>query len=166
MVVPDIDLSADQIAITTGFERFTTWARRLTPRGLSASTFTTLDTLSYAGPLRISELADREGMTQPGMTTLVNRLENDGLAQRATDPTDGRAALVSITESGRARVGAYRAMRAQLIGERLTQLDPSDQAALRAAVGAMERLTDDRRPVAAIAAAAGIDTGVATGRPA
>jgi DNA-binding MarR family transcriptional regulator len=159
--VPATDLSPDQIAITTGFERFTTWARRLTPRGLSASSFTTLDTLSYAGPLRISELADREGMTQPGMTTLVNRLENDGLAQRATDPTDGRAALVSITETGRARVGAYRAMRAQLIGERLTQLDPADQAALRRAVDAMEHLTDDRRPAAGMPASASMQRGPA-----
>jgi DNA-binding MarR family transcriptional regulator len=163
--VPETDLSVDQIAITSGFERLTTWARRLTPRGLSASSFTTLDTLSYAGPLRISELADREGMTQPGMTTLVNRLEHDGLAQRATDPTDGRAALVSITETGRARVGAYRAMRAQLIGERLTRLDPSDQAALRAAVDAIERLTDDRRPAAMTPAAASTAT-PESGRPA
>jgi DNA-binding MarR family transcriptional regulator len=155
--VPDVHLSthrrgpasADEVAITTSFERLITWSRRVTPRGLSASTITTLDTLSYAGPLRISDLADREGMTQPGMTTLVNRLEHDGLAIRTTDPSDGRAALVAITESGRARVSAYRAMRAGLIGDRLAALDPGDQRALRAAVAAIERLTADVRTPAA-----------------
>jgi DNA-binding MarR family transcriptional regulator len=138
-------LSADQLAITRGFEQLITWARRVKPpQGLSASAFTTLDTLSYAGPLRISELADREGLTQPGMTTLVNRLENDGLAVRAADPSDGRAALVSITESGRARVSGYRAARAAVIGRRIAELDPADQVVLLAAAGALQRLTADQ----------------------
>lgn len=135
-------LSANQLAITRGFEQLITWARRVKPpQGLSASAFTTLDTLSYAGPLRISELADREGITQPGMTTLVNRLENDGLAVRAADPSDGRAALVSITETGRARVTGYRTARAAVIGRRIAELDPADQAVLLAAVDALHRLT-------------------------
>ena len=139
--MPDTSPTARHLAITESFERLITWARRTTPRGLSASTMTTLDTLSYAGPLRISELADLEGMTQPGMTALVNRLESDGLAVRSADPSDGRAALVSITESGRARVGAYRSVRARVIGERVAELDAVDQAALHAAAGAIERLT-------------------------
>lgn len=113
------------------------------PEGMSASTFTTLDTLTFAGPLRISELAGREGMTQPGMTALVNRLEAEGLAVRAPDPTDGRAALVSVTEAGRHRVARHRAIRADLLGERLFDLAPSDHAALVAALPALERLTYD-----------------------
>jgi DNA-binding MarR family transcriptional regulator len=136
------ELTAEQLTITRAFEQLITRARRVKPpQGLSASAFTTLDTLSFAGPLRISELAEREGITQPGMTTLVNRLANDGLAVRAADPSDGRAALVSVTESGRARVTAYRAARAGVIGRRLAELDEEDQAALLAAVAALGRLT-------------------------
>src|SRR5437763_13101807 len=40
---------------------------------------------------RITELAAREGVTQPAITLLVNRLENRGLVQRTPDPLDRRA---------------------------------------------------------------------------
>ncbi|MBV9594825.1 MAG: MarR family transcriptional regulator [Actinobacteria bacterium] len=103
----------------------------------------TLDSLDYVGPLRISELAEREGLTQPGMTALINRLEADGLAVRSPDPTDGRAALVSLTESGRARVHAYRAGRARFIGSRLADLADDHQRALLSALPALAALTDE-----------------------
>src|ERR1700761_8054945 len=53
-----------------------------------------------AGPRRISELAADEGVTQPAITLLVNRLEERGWVLRTPDPTDGRAVLVSHTPTG------------------------------------------------------------------
>ncbi|HYZ57653.1 MAG TPA: MarR family transcriptional regulator, partial [Streptosporangiaceae bacterium] len=51
---------------------------------------------------RKPELAAAECVSQPSMSQLVQRLEQQGLATRASDPADGRAALIAITDAGRA----------------------------------------------------------------
>lgn len=127
-------------ALAAGLDRLTYWMRRNTPQAVSASTITTLDRLAAEGPLRVSDLAAREGMTQPGVTILVNRLAEAGYAERVPDPTDRRAALVRITEAGRAVLADRIASRAQLLRERLAQLSNEDQDLLVAALPAIERL--------------------------
>jgi DNA-binding MarR family transcriptional regulator len=51
--------------------------------------------------LRMGELAARARLRKQTMTTMVRLLERDGLVERRTDPTDGRAALVFLTERAR-----------------------------------------------------------------
>jgi DNA-binding MarR family transcriptional regulator len=133
------ELGDDQLAVAQSLERVIAWLRDARAHtGLSASAISALSRLQSAGPLRVTELADREGLTQPGMTTLIHRLEEAGLAVREPDPTDGRAVRVTITAAGIARVTAHRAGRAQLIGARLSELNPSDQATLLAALPALD----------------------------
>jgi DNA-binding MarR family transcriptional regulator len=55
-------------------------------------------------PLRITELARFVGLTQPGITTVVNSLEQRGLTRREPDPGDGRAVRIRLTERGRALI--------------------------------------------------------------
>ncbi|MGI8882147.1 MAG: MarR family winged helix-turn-helix transcriptional regulator [Jatrophihabitans sp.] len=129
-------------SIAQGLEALMMWSRRQTrPGGLSSTVFTTLDTLSFAGPMRVSDLAVRERVSQPGMTSLVNRLEAEGLAVRQADPSDGRAALVAVTDEGRERVAAYRRDRIASVATQLAQLSDAELAALEAAVPALDRLT-------------------------
>jgi DNA-binding MarR family transcriptional regulator len=121
-------------------DRLTIWLRRQVPTAVSSSTITTLDTLAAHGPLRVSELADREAISQPGMTSLVNRLEAAGQAERVSDPTDGRAALVRITDAGRELLRQRHASRARVLAQVLDRLDDADRAALAGAVPALRRL--------------------------
>ena len=58
----------------------------------------TLASLERLGPQRLTDLAAREGVTQPAMTQLITRLEEAGLARREASPDDGRVVLVAITE--------------------------------------------------------------------
>lgn len=51
--------------------------------------------------LRMSELARRARLSKQTMTTMVRLLERDGFVMRRSDPTDGRAAIVSLTADGR-----------------------------------------------------------------
>ena len=128
----------DQLAVANALERVIGWLRDWrTPSGLSASTLSVLSRLDALGSLRITDLAELEQLTQPGMTTLINRLEDAGLAVRESDPTDGRAVRVTITPTGAARVLAYRESRAALIRTRVAQLSDRDQAALIAALPAL-----------------------------
>src|SRR6476659_5895757 len=46
---------------------------------------------------RITELAAQEGISQPGVTQLVNRLERRGWVERRNDAQDRRAVVVAIT---------------------------------------------------------------------
>lgn len=131
---------ADARALAQGLDRLTIWLRRQSPTTLSSSTITALDRLSSEGPLRVSELAVREAMTQPGVTMLVNRLAEAGFAERVPDPTDGRATLVRITPAGVAALRERHAVRAEVLRRRMAQLEESDQRLLSAALPAIERL--------------------------
>ena len=132
--------TADVRALATGIDRLTTWLRRQIPQTVSASTITALDRLATEGPLRVSELAAREAITQPGVTVLVHRLAEAGYAERAPDPTDGRAALVRITDAGRAVLADRTAARAQLLQTRVADMSAEDQELLAAALPAIQRL--------------------------
>jgi len=76
-------------------------ARYLSDRThLSASAGFLLNRVSREGPARLTALAIKEGVSQPSMTQLIQRLERQGLVTRLADPDDGRVALVAITPAG------------------------------------------------------------------
>jgi DNA-binding MarR family transcriptional regulator len=119
---------------------------RTQPGELSRTAASVLASLRDAGPQRITVLADAESVAQPSMTTLVGRLERDGLVERAADPADARAVLVSLTSKGRERLEARRLVRMARLQERLDGLTGEELAALIAAIPAMDRLTERNRP--------------------
>jgi DNA-binding MarR family transcriptional regulator len=108
---------------------------------LSRTATSVLATLRDAGPQRITALAAAEAVAQPSMTTLVGRLERDGLVDRAGDPADARAVLVRITNRGVERLDARRAARTARLQERLDALDPDERATLAAALPVLDKLT-------------------------
>lgn len=65
--------------------------------------------VTYQG-IRLTDLANKAGMTKQAMSELVIDLERLGYLQRTADPQDGRAKLIGLTDKGRAAVEA--AMRA------------------------------------------------------
>lgn len=60
--------------------------------------------------IRLTELAEKAGVTKQAMSELVIDLERLGYLERTPDPHDGRAKLIGFTDKGRAAVRA--AMRA------------------------------------------------------
>lgn len=74
---------------------------------------------------RLTELADRAGMTKQAMGQLVDDLETLGYVERIPDAADGRAKIVRLTPDGRAFlddaadvVSAIWSDYASLLGER------------------------------------------------
>nr|WP_296063567.1 MarR family transcriptional regulator [uncultured Actinoplanes sp.] len=136
-------ISAEDAAITAGFESFYEVLRRLTPRSeLSLTAASTLRRLERSGPQRLCDLYGPEGVSQPAMTQLITRLEREGLARRGSDPADGRAVIVSVTEAGREAVARRREGRAQALARLLGGLSEEDHATLLAALPALQRLVD------------------------
>src|SRR3954469_14456156 len=80
-------------------------------RELSRTAASVLATLRDIGPRRITELAESEGIAQPTVTTLVGRMERDGLAEPGPPPADARAVLAHRSPPGRERLDAMRAER-------------------------------------------------------
>jgi DNA-binding MarR family transcriptional regulator len=113
---------------------------------LSASQGSALATLVGAGPMRIGQLADAEGVRLPSMTEIVARLERAGLVRRRTDPVDRRGVLVEVTTAGLARYQEAAAAREQFLHERLTELSPPDLAAIERALPAMRQILQASAP--------------------
>ena len=109
---------------------------------LTLSQTSVLVRLDREGPATASELAAGEGIRPQSMCTIVNRLEERGLVDRAQDPADGRRIVVSLTEAGRDGLTGARAERARrltaAIGEELSE---DEQRLLAAAVPLLERIT-------------------------
>ena len=134
------------IGMTATLERLIGLFRSLSPPdGLSLTAAATLTTLERSGPSRLTALAAYEGVTQPAMTQLVDRLQGMGLLERTPDPSDGRVVRVRITGAGRALLARRRAVRAERVAELLVRLSPGDQALLTAALPAMEALANVQR---------------------
>jgi DNA-binding MarR family transcriptional regulator len=97
-------------------------------------------------PRRITALAALEGVTQPGISVLVNRLQQRGWVGRETDPSDARAVLVTLTPVGREVFDSLRAEYRALLHEEMATLPDEDVAALARAVevldGLIERLKE------------------------
>jgi DNA-binding MarR family transcriptional regulator len=101
---------------------------------MSFTAASTLARLEHEGPVRLTALAVAEGVAQPSMTQLVQRLERQGLARRVGDPDDGRVTLVAITDAGRHELAERRRMRDSHLADLLAALPAEEQQALGAAM--------------------------------
>ena len=124
-------------------------ARRLRQQGgsggLSPSQLSALASVERLAPVRLGDLAAAEGVAAPTMSRVVAHLEADGLIARAADAGDRRAALVSITPAGRARLRRIRGERTALLRRRLDALTPDERRRLAEALPVLARLAEDER---------------------
>jgi DNA-binding MarR family transcriptional regulator len=106
-------------------------ARFLSDRAdLSASAAFVLNRVCREGPIRLTVLAVKEGISQPSMTQLVQRLERQGLVARLADPDDGRAALIGITGQGQTLLDDRKRIRRERLTQLLATLTPEEQSTL------------------------------------
>ena len=115
---------------------------RRAPRQISLTALSTLATLDRTGPRRVTELAVAQGVSQPSMTSLVTGLERSGYVERRDDPTDKRAALVELTDAGRAALRERRRGGTDAMAELLDKLPPDDLVALARVLPSLQRLRE------------------------
>jgi len=99
-----------------------------------------LGRLDELGPTRISELAKADRSSQPTMSTLVQRQEENGWVRREPDPADSRASLISLTDAGLTVLNRARREAGAVIATRLSQLPAKDVATLEAAVTVIHKI--------------------------
>jgi DNA-binding MarR family transcriptional regulator len=137
----DLGPARDLYGLAEALDRVARWVGQTTPRAdLHGVALSVLNVVSTVGPQRMSQLAERERITQPGMTGVIHRLARAGLIRRTTDPADGRIVLVTATPQGRALLVDRQAARMQALVEQLSRLPVSEQDALCAAVDGLNAL--------------------------
>ena len=81
--------------------------------------------------LRPGELAGHLRVAPRSVTDVIDALEERGLVERAADPTDRRATVVTLTASGRGLVDELDAARRADAHTYFARLSERDQATLR-----------------------------------
>jgi len=82
---------------------------------------------------RLTELAERAGMSKQAMGDLVDQCEAWGLVTREPDPRDARARVVKFTPTGLAWLQAFKDAVAQ--AEREFRVEVGDEVATVVAIG-------------------------------
>lgn len=94
------------------------------------------------GPRRVTELAELEGVAQPTMTLLVNRLEGRGWVTRAGTHEDGRVVMVTLTDAGTAAHQAFRLEFLTAMHSDLEELSDEQLEALCCATDALSEFVE------------------------
>jgi DNA-binding MarR family transcriptional regulator len=72
--------------------------------------------ISMNGPLRVADLAVKMCVDASTVSRQTAWLVNDGLLQRTSDPADGRASVLALTERGESVAAAAAQRRRELFG--------------------------------------------------
>ena len=114
--------------------------------GLEAGEFDVLAALRRSGPpyeASPGRLGSQTMVTSGTMTARLDKLEFRGFVSRRTDPSDGRAVIVALTEQGRDVVGAALATLVSAEADLLAGLSETEQTSLadllRRVLGPLDR---------------------------
>jgi DNA-binding MarR family transcriptional regulator len=97
-----------------------------------------LSATAALGPARVSQVAAILALNPTTTSRHLQTLEHKGLVSRTSSPTDGRAAVVELTDYGQAAVRQLRTTRKKLFEDKLQGFD-SDE--LERFASCLERLT-------------------------
>jgi DNA-binding MarR family transcriptional regulator len=109
--------------------------------GLGPARLSALSVLTFAGAMRLTDLAAVEQVRPPTMTKIVGALESAGLVRRLSDEADGRATRIEATARGTKLLQEGRRRRVEKLALALDSLEPSEVDLLGRAAALMERLS-------------------------
>lgn len=103
----------------------------LEPYGLAPHQVRALLVVARHEPMRLGELAAHLRVAPRSVTDVVDALEGHRLVSRSPDPTDRRAQVVGLTDTGRTVVGEVAAARRRGADEVFGRLSDRDRETLR-----------------------------------
>ncbi|MFC4584892.1 MarR family winged helix-turn-helix transcriptional regulator [Sphaerisporangium corydalis] len=121
-------------------------AALLAPLGLHPGQEALLLELSRSGPMIQAQLSEALGCEPPSVTIMTRKLEATGHIRRAPAPSDKRASVVELTESGEALAGQVKLLWCALAEETVAGLPAETVAELPGILTAMTGNVDTRRP--------------------
>jgi DNA-binding MarR family transcriptional regulator len=120
-------------------------ATLLAPLGLYPGQEALLLELDRAGPLIQAQLSEALGCEPPSVTLMIRKLEASGHVRRGPAPTDRRATLVELTESGAALTERIKEIWCALADETVAGLPDATVAEVPDVLAIMTANVDPRR---------------------
>jgi DNA-binding MarR family transcriptional regulator len=113
--------------------------QRMTDDTLDFSVVPILKVLSACGPMRLSSLAEALELDASTVSRHVKQLEDRGYLGRTSDPDDGRASRIEVTDAGRTAFAEHFQRRKDLITAALDEWSDSDREQLRSILDRLNR---------------------------
>jgi len=106
--------------------------------GLSAAKYKVLSQIAKSKePVPLRLLAEEQQCVASNVTTLVDRLETDGLVRRVDDPADRRSKRAELTELGKEKAEAGARVVAEVEAAFAESLGPTERLALAKVLGSL-----------------------------
>jgi DNA-binding MarR family transcriptional regulator len=116
-----------------------------TAAGLTPTKTSILLAVVREGPVRLSTIAEAEGVNPTMLSRVIGHLADLGLVERTSDEADRRAAWLRATPAGQELVGRIRRERTDALNAALANLTRTERDQIEAALPALERLADQLR---------------------
>lgn len=123
--------------VTRGMRRWQDHAAPPSPAPLSPRHIAALEQLR-GGPVTVSELASRLGLTLPTVSGVLADLDRTGFIERHPDPADRRRTIVQITTAQASLITEWLDGAATPLARVLDKLNPSEQEAFLKAMNLLE----------------------------
>ncbi|GAA1019024.1 MULTISPECIES: MarR family winged helix-turn-helix transcriptional regulator [Amycolatopsis] len=107
---------------------------------VSLTQIAALSTLHKCGPLTPGQLAAKEGVQPPSMTRVIAALEEMGFVERRPHPTDGRQAIVELSDDGLTFVRKAISVREAWLDRQLAELGEEELEVLSRAAEIIDRM--------------------------
>ncbi|MEV6910599.1 MarR family transcriptional regulator [Amycolatopsis sp. NPDC051071] len=108
--------------------------------GISLTQVSALSTLHKCGALTPGQLAAKEGVQPPSMTRVIAALEDMDYVERRPHPTDGRQAIVELSDRGRSYVIEQITAREIWLDKQLAELSTEEREVLSRAAEIIDRM--------------------------
>ena len=146
MESPTLEHAEAAARLRVAITRLNRQLRQQSVGDLTLSQWSALMTIELHGPMRIGDVAEREGVSAPTATRLVAMLEEKALVERTPDATDRRSSYVAISDRGREQLEWARQARTARLARRLSTLDDRDVRRLYDVLPLLEQLAADENP--------------------
>ena len=110
--------------------------------GLTPALLSAMATIETSGPIKLSDLADREGVHRATLSRTVAWLIEHDLVHREVSTTDRRSATVSLTIDGEKLLEMLRERRTAQFANRIEALTPQQRVDLVRALPLLEALLE------------------------
>jgi DNA-binding MarR family transcriptional regulator len=110
--------------------------------GLTPTAISLLLTVARVGRVRLSELAESEGINPTMLSRVLAGMVQDDLLKRSSDEGDRRAAWIETTATGRRLAERMRRERTSAVNQALETLSEADRRRVERALPALEALSE------------------------
>jgi len=121
-------------------------AALLAPLGLHPGQEALLLELARTGPMIQAKLSEALNIEPPSVTLMTRKLEASGHVRRSPAPSDKRASVVELTDSGVALAGRVKEMWCDLAEETVAGLPDQTVAELPGILAILSGNVDNKRP--------------------